>query len=98
MLRLAGGTTMTNKTETRIGLRDVIAGQTNIGKLDESVSKIFVYGYPMEELIEQHSFEEVAFLTLTGELPNKGYRFDPANEGALRRIWGTLSAEPRDAH
>ena len=89
---------MTNKIEMRVGLRDVIAGLTNICKLDESVSKIFIYGYPVEELVEQHSFEEVAFLTLTGELPKQGYRFDPANEGALRRVWGTLSAEPRDAH
>jgi citrate synthase len=35
---------------------------------------------------------------LTGELPQSGYKFDPANEGALRRVWGTLSAEPREAH
>ena len=89
---------MTNKSETRIGLRDVIAGETNICRLDEQVSKIFIYGYSMEELIEKHSYEEVAYLTVRGELPGSGYRFDPPNEGALHRVWGTLSAEPREAH
>ena len=60
---------MTNKTETRIGLRDVIAGDTHICDLDEEISRVFIYGYSLEELIEQHTFEETAYLTLFGELP-----------------------------
>ena len=87
---------MTN--EARPGLRDVIAGDTKICKLDEQISKIFIYGYPMEELVERHSYEESAHLTLTGELPRPGYRFDAPNAEALRGVWNTISAEPRNAH
>jgi citrate synthase len=39
---------MTNQIEVRPGLRDVIAGETHICKLDEQQSKIFYFGYPIE--------------------------------------------------
>jgi citrate synthase len=85
--------------ERRPGLREVIAGQTYICKLDEQISRVFIYGYSLEELIEQHSYEEVAYLTLYGELPQTGSRvFDPPDEGLLRRVWTSLSTETREAH
>ena len=66
--------------DRRPGLREVIAGQTHICKLDEQISRVFIYGYSLEELIEHHSYEETAYLTLYGELPPGGRPvFDPPN-------------------
>ena len=90
---------MTNQIEVRPGLRDVIAGETRICKLDEQQSKIFYFGYPIEELIERHSFEDTAYLTLYGELPKQSaYRFGEPDLDALRGVWATLQTEPRNAH
>jgi citrate synthase len=89
---------MTNKTETRIGLRDVIAGDTHICDLDEGISRVFIYGYSLEELIEQHTFEETAYLTLFGELPAAGYKFAAPELSRLRSVWDSMAAMPKNAH
>ena len=68
---------MSERAEHRPGLRDVIAGQTQICKLDEQKSQVYIYGYPLEELVEKHDFETTAYLTLYGEMP-KG-------QGVVRR-------------
>jgi citrate synthase len=85
--------------ERRPGLREVIAGQTHICELDEQISRVFINGYSLEELIEHHTYEETAYLTLYGELPPAGKPvFDPPDEGILRRTWASLSTEPQEAH
>jgi citrate synthase len=89
---------MSERGERRVGLRDVIAGETYICKLDEHQSKVYIYGYSVEELVEQHDYESVAYLTLFGELPKPGFRFDPTSEATLRGVWGTLGTEPPKAH
>jgi citrate synthase len=86
------------EVERRPGLRDVIAGETKICDLDESISRVFIYGYSLEELVEQHSYEETAYLTLFGELPANRNVFGAPDEGVLRGVWATLGTEPRDAH
>ena len=48
------------------GLEGVIAGQTAISTI---LGGLRYRGYPIEELAEQTSFEEVAYLVLEGELP-----------------------------
>jgi citrate synthase len=90
---------MTNQIEVRPGLRDVIAGETHICELNEQISNIFYYGYPIQELIEQHNFEETAYLTLYGELPSQHpFRFGEPDIETLQGVWATLQTEPRDAH
>jgi citrate synthase len=88
---------MTNPTR-RLGLRDVIAGETKICDLDEQISRVFIYGYSLEELIEQHTFEETAYLTLFGELPESGFKFGTPEMDRLSKVWRSLSAEPAGAH
>jgi citrate synthase len=51
------------------GLEGVIAGETGISTIAEGLS---YRGYPVTELAERASFEEVAYLLLHGELPNAG--------------------------
>ncbi len=53
------------------GLEGVIAGKTSICKVDEERGELLYRGYPIEELVEHSSFEEVAYLLLYGELPGK---------------------------
>jgi 2-methylcitrate synthase/citrate synthase II len=51
------------------GLEGVIAGETAISTVEGGLR---YRGYPVTELAEKASFEEVAYLLLYGELPNKG--------------------------
>jgi citrate synthase len=53
------------------GLEGVIAGRSAICKVDEERGELLYRGYPIEELVENSSFEEVAYLLLYGELPGK---------------------------
>jgi len=78
------------------GLAGVIAGQTTIACVDQGV--LLYRGYPIEQLAEKCTFEEVAHLLLYGDLPSdaqlaelKGkletYRkLNPALIDALRAI------------
>ena len=49
------------------GLEGVIAGETGISTIAEGLS---YRGYPVTELAEKASFDEVAYLLLHGDLPN----------------------------
>src|SRR5437588_4484008 len=61
------GALMTAPKETYSpGLEGVIAGETAISTIVEGLS---YRGYPVTELAEKTSFDEVAFLLLHGELP-----------------------------
>jgi citrate synthase len=50
------------------GLEGVIAGETAISTIEGGLR---YRGYPVGELVENASFDEVAFLLLHGELPNR---------------------------
>ena len=50
------------------GLEGVVAGETAISTVSEGLS---YRGYPVGELAEKCSFDEVAYLLLHGELPNQ---------------------------
>jgi citrate synthase len=53
------------------GLEGVIAAETQICKINGEEGKLFYYGYSIEDLVKNSSYEEVAYLLLYGELPNK---------------------------
>lgn len=52
------------------GLAGVIAGETAVACVDQG--KLLYRGYPIEELADKTTFEEVAHLLLCGELPTGG--------------------------
>ncbi|NND65240.1 MAG: 2-methylcitrate synthase, partial [Gammaproteobacteria bacterium] len=58
---------MTNQT----GLRGVTAGATAICSVGASGHGLHYRGYSIEDLAEQASFEEVAYLLMYGELPTQ---------------------------
>jgi citrate synthase len=55
------------------GLEGVIAGETNIATVEGGLT---YRGYSIEELAEQATFLEVAYLLLHGELPNQEFLAD----------------------
>ncbi|SEN19433.1 citrate synthase [Mesobacillus persicus] len=53
------------------GLKGVIATETKISHIDGEQGRLIYRGYEVEELTEQYSFEEVAYLLWFGLLPKK---------------------------
>jgi citrate synthase/2-methylcitrate synthase len=61
--------TGTPETEIRKGLAGVVADTTAISKVNPETNSLLYRGYPVQELAEKCTFEEVAFLLWHGELP-----------------------------
>ncbi|MBZ0263902.1 hypothetical protein K8I28_04465 [bacterium] len=57
-----------NQTYT-LGLEHLVAGTTEICKIDGTLGKLWYRGYSIEDIVDNLSFEEVAWLILDGELP-----------------------------
>ena len=58
-------------TDYHPGLDGVIATESSISDIDGDKGILSYCGYSIEELAEKSTFEETAYLLLTGELPNK---------------------------
>lgn len=55
--------------EVRKGLDGVVADTTAISKVNPETNSLLYRGYPVQELADKCSFEEVAYLLWNGELP-----------------------------
>ena len=53
------------------GLEGVIATESQICKIDGENGRLYYLGYPIQDLVKNASFEEVVYLLLYGELPNR---------------------------
>ena len=66
------------------GLAGVVAGESTISLCGSAEDHLLYRGYPVEELAEKATFEEVVWLLLRGELPTykelEGYRETLARE------------------
>jgi 2-methylcitrate synthase len=85
------------------GLEGIIAGETAISMIHEEAGGLRYRGYALNELCEQSTFEEVAFLLLYGHLPNRcelaAYRQTLLNLRALpERLRLLLEQLPKEAH
>ncbi len=58
------------------GLEDLVAGDTAISEIDGGAGRLLYRGYPIEDLVGRISFEEVAYLVLSGDLPDDCQRED----------------------
>jgi 2-methylcitrate synthase len=56
-------------TEIRKGLAGVVVDSTTISKVNPETNSLLYRGYPVQELAEKCTFEEVAYLLWHGELP-----------------------------
>ena len=55
---------------TEKGLRDVVAADTKVSDIDGQLGKLWYVGYPIEDLAEHGTFEEIVYLLHHGELPS----------------------------
>lgn len=88
------------------GLDGVVVDETAICLADKTTDRLFYRGYAIEDLAEQASYEEVAYLLLAGELPSAAeldaYKQSIAKQRALplplKVVLGELprTADPMD--
>ena len=60
---------MSNKVKK--GLLGIIVDETSISQVMPEINSLTYRGYTVQELCAHCGFEEVAYLVLNGELPNK---------------------------
>ena len=57
--------------EIKKGLLGIVVDETTISHVVPELSALTYRGYTVQELCDKCDFEEVAYLVLHGELPNK---------------------------
>ena len=85
------------------GLEGVVVARTRLGRIDGEAGTLEYVGYPIAELAEKTTFEEVSHLLWHGELPNgsqlAALRQEIAAAYALpEAVLDVLRAAPVDAH
>lgn len=90
-------------TDIKKGLAGVVADETAISKVNPESNSLLYRGYPVQELAEHCSFEEVALLLWTGELPTeaelKEFRaFDAAHRELPADVKTVIDLLPTDCH
>lgn len=91
------------ENEVRKGLAGVVADWTAVSKVNPESNSLLYRGYPVQELAERCSFEEVALLLWNGELPSEEAlaefrRFDAAHRELSPVLRGVIDALPTDCH
>ena len=85
------------------GLAGVAAARSKIGFVDGQAGELFYRGYPISELAEKSSFEEVAYLLMAGHLPSRSELERFTTELAAARhlsseLISTLASLPKTGH
>ena len=62
---------MNTEQKSADGLEGIIAGRSSICEVDEENCELYYRGYSILDLAEHSNFEEVAYLLLNGDLPDK---------------------------
>ncbi len=85
------------------GLEGLVAGDTRISDIDGRTGRLFYRGYPVDDLVENSTFEAVSYLILQGEMPTATELEEWQDE--LRRwrrppraAFDALARVPRRAH
>ena len=94
---------MTMTEEIRKGLVGVIADTTAISKVNPDTNSLLYRGYPVQDLASKKSFEEVALLLWTGELPTQEQlddfiKLERANRALDPAVKTAIDLLPKDAH
>ncbi len=94
---------MTETTEIKKGLAGVVVDYTAVSKVNPDTNSLLYRGYPVQDLAASKSFEEVALLLWTGELPSEIELTDfVAAERAGRALAANVKAAidllPLDCH
>ena len=89
--------------EVKKGLLGIVVDETTISQVMPEINSLTYRGYTVQELCDKCSFEEVAYLVLNGELPNKKQlkkfeRDEKANRKLSKQILDDISKMPKKAH
>ena len=89
--------------EVRKGLNGVVADYTAVSKVNPETNSLLYRGYPVQELAEHCTFEEVAYLLWNGELPNEEQMAEfrggcMANRDISDELIQVINFMPKDCH
>jgi 2-methylcitrate synthase/citrate synthase II len=89
--------------DIRKGLVGVYADVSAVSKVMPETNSLTYRGYAVQDLCEEASFEEVAYLLWHGELPNRAQfeafrREEQANRALSPALLRVIAEFPRDAH
>ena len=85
------------------GLDGVIVDTTSVSKVMPEINSLVYRGYPVQELAEHCSFEEVAWLIWNGELPNAAQlaefqKSERSQRDISKDLLAVIQKTPRTAH
>ena len=89
--------------EIKKGLLGIIVDETTISQVMPEINSLTYRGYTVQELCDKCSFEEVAYLVLHGELPNKKQlkkfiKEERLNRKLSKQILKDIQKMPKKAH
>jgi 2-methylcitrate synthase len=94
---------MSEEPEIHYGLAGVVVDKSAISKVMPEINSLVYRGYPVQDLAEHCSFEEVAWLIWHGDLPNAGqlatFQREVGNQRDLSDdLLAVIQRSPRGAH
>jgi len=89
--------------EIKKGLLGIVVDETTISQVMPEINSLTYRGYTVQELCDKCSFEEVAYLVLKGELPNKQQlktfiKEERSNRKLSKQIIKDIEKMPKKAH
>ena len=89
--------------EVKKGLLGIVVDETTISHVVPELSALTYRGYTVQELCDKCDFEEVAYLVLNGELPNKSQlkkfiKQERSERKLSKQILNDIKKMPRNAH
>ncbi len=89
--------------EVKKGLLGIVVDETTISHVVPELSALTYRGYTVQELCDKCDFEEVAYLVLNGELPNKSQlkkfiKQERSERKLSKQILNDIKRMPRNAH
>ena len=89
--------------EIKKGLLGIVVDETTISHVVPELSTLTYRGYTVQELCDKCDFEEVAYLVLNGDLPNKKQlkkfiREERSERKLSKQILKNIQAMPKTAH
>ncbi len=89
--------------EIKKGLLGIVVDETTISQVMPDINSLTYRGYAVQDLCEKCSFEEVAYLVLNGDLPNKNQlkkflKEERKNRILSKQILNDIKKMPKKAH
>ena len=89
--------------EIKKGLLGIVVDETTVSQVMPEINSLTYRGYAVQDLCEKCNFEEVAYLVLNGELPNKiqlkkFIKEERVDRKISKQILNDIKKMPRNAH